>query len=101
MKLTISILNMLLGISGKFEITASFFRKNDEKTTLKPYMISQQIYLKKMIYVPEFVALYEIVPFIILELDNESIRVVVKDYLEDGELRDAIIKKYGLSLIHI
>ena len=58
-------------------------------------MISQQIYLKKMIYVPEFVALYEIVPFIILELDNESIRVVVEDYLEDGELRDAIIKKYG------
>ena len=48
-----------------------------------------------MMYVPEFVALYEIVPFIILELDNESIRVVVKDYLEDGELRDAIIKKYG------
>ena len=58
-------------------------------------MISQQIYLKKMSYVPEFVALYEIVPFIILALDNESIRVAVKDYLEGGEKRDAIIKKYG------
>ena len=46
-------------------------------------------------YVPEFVALYEIVPFVILALDNESIRVAVKDYLEGGELRDAIIKIYG------
>ena len=27
-------------------------------------MISQQIYLKKMSYVPEFVALYEIIPYI-------------------------------------
>ena len=34
-------------------------------------------------YVPEFVALYEIVPYIeYLVLDNESIRVAVKDYLE-------------------
>ena len=33
-------------------------------------------------YVPDFVALYEIVPFIILALDNECIRVAVKDYLE-------------------
>ena len=60
-------------------------------------MISQQIYLKKMSYAPEFVALYEIVPFIILALDNESIRVAVKDYLEGGELKDAIIKKYGMT----
>ena len=56
-----------------------------------------------MSYVPEFVALYEIEPYIILTLDNETIRVAVKDYLEGGEKRDAIIKKYGkiLSLIHI
>ncbi len=31
----------------KFKIAIRFFYKNDEKTTLKPYMISQQIYLKK------------------------------------------------------
>ena len=48
-----------------------------------------------MIYVPEFVALYEIFPYIILALDNESIRVAVKDYLEGGEKRDAIVKMYG------
>ena len=46
-------------------------------------------------YVPEFVALYEIIPFVILALDNETIRVAVKDYLEGGERKDAIIKKYG------
>ena len=71
-------------------------KKNDEKTTLKLYMISQQIYLKKMSYVPELVALYEIVPYIeYLALDNETIRVAVKYYLEGGEKKDAIIKKYG------
>ncbi len=49
-----------------------------------------------MSYVPEFVALYEIIPYIRnLALNNESIRVAVKDYLEGGEKRDAIIKKYG------
>ena len=48
-----------------------------------------------MMYVPEFVALYEITPFIILALDNESIRVAVEDYIEGGEKKDAIIKKYG------
>ena len=48
-----------------------------------------------MMYVPEFVALYEINPFIILALDNESIRVAVKDYLEGGEKKDAIVKRYG------
>ena len=79
----------------KFKIAIRFFYKNDEKTTLKLYMITQQIYLKKMTCVPEFVALYEINPFIILELDNESIRVSVKDYIEGGKKKDAIIKKYG------
>ena len=48
-----------------------------------------------MSYLPEFVALYEIKPFIIMALDNETIRVAVKDYLEGGEKRDSIIKKYG------
>ena len=43
-------------------------------------MILQQIYLKKMSYVPEFVALYEINPYNeYLPLDNETIRVDVKD----------------------
>ena len=49
-----------------------------------------------MMYVPEFVALYEICPYIRnLPLDNESIRVSVKDYLKGGELMDVIINKYG------
>ena len=52
-----------------------------------------------MSYVPDLVALYEINPYIeYLPLDNETIRIAVEDYLEDGELKDAIIK---LSLIHI
>ena len=47
-----------------------------------------------MIYVPEFVALYEIFPYIeYLALDNDTIRNAVKDYLEGGETRNAIIKK--------
>ena len=59
-------------------------------------MISQQIYLKKMSYVPEFVALYEIIPYIRnLPLDDETIRVAVKDYYKGGNKKDAIIKKYG------
>ena len=59
-------------------------------------MILQQIYLKKMSYVPEFVALYEINPYNeYLALDNETIRVAVKDYLEGGEKKDAIVKMYG------
>ena len=67
-----------------------------KKTTLKLYIISQQIYLKKMSYVPEFVALYEIFPYIeYLPLDDETIRVAVKDYLAGGETMNAIIKKYG------
>ena len=49
-----------------------------------------------MIYVPEFVALYEIIPYIeYLSLNNESIRVAVTDYVEGGETRDSIINKYG------
>jgi hypothetical protein len=50
----------------------------------------------KVTYVPEFVALYEIIPYIeYLPLNNETIRVAVKDYLEGGEKKDTIIKKYG------
>jgi surface protein len=49
-----------------------------------------------MSYVPDFVALYEICPYIRkLALDNETIRVAVKDYLEGGERKADIIKKYG------
>ena len=49
-----------------------------------------------MSYVPEFVALYEIIPYIRkLPLDDETIRVAVKDYLEGGEKKDAIVKMYG------
>ena len=49
-----------------------------------------------MSYVPEFVALYEIFPYIhILSLNNETIRVAVKDYCDGGKKKDAIIKKYG------
>ena len=49
-----------------------------------------------MMYVPEFVALYEIIPYIRnLPLDNDTIRNAVKDYLEGGKKKDVIIKKYG------
>ena len=49
-----------------------------------------------MSYVPEFVALYEIFPYIRnFPLDDETIRVAVKDYVEGGEKRDAIVKVYG------
>ena len=72
------------------------FCKNDGKTTLKLYMITQQIYLKKMTCVPEFVALYEICRYIRnLPLNNESIRVAVRDYFSGDKEKDAIIKKYG------
>ena len=65
-----------------------------------------------MTCVPEFVALYEIVPYIeYLPLNNETIRVALEDYHKGGEKQDAIINKYGkiedwnttdvLSLIHI
>jgi hypothetical protein len=49
-----------------------------------------------MSYVPELVALYEIFPYIeYLPLNNESIRVAVKDYLEGGKSKDVIIKRHG------
>ena len=48
-----------------------------------------------MSYVPEFVALYEINPYIILALDNETIRVAVKNYLAGGMKKDVIVKRYG------
>ena len=49
-----------------------------------------------MSYVPDFVALYEIVPYIRnLPLNNESIRVALKYYHKGGEKQDAIINKYG------
>ena len=44
-----------------------------------------------MSYMPEFVVLYEIIPYIeYLPLNNETIRVAVKDYIEGS-----VIKKYG------
>ena len=67
-----------------------------------------------MSYVPDFVALYEIIPYIeYLPLKDKSIRVAVNDYFKGCELKAVIITKYGkicdwnttnvtnLSLIHI
>ena len=48
-----------------------------------------------MMYVPEFVALYEIKPFIILALENKTIRIAVRDYFSGDKEKDSIIKKYG------
>ena len=48
-----------------------------------------------MSYVPEFVALYEIEPYIILALDNDTIRVAVEEYRKKRKKRNVIIKKYG------
>ena len=49
-----------------------------------------------MSYVSDLVALYEIIPYILnLPLNNETIRVAVEDYIEGGEKKDIIIKKYG------
>ena len=49
-----------------------------------------------MMYVPDFVALYEIFPYIeYLPLNNETIRVALKDYHKGGNKKDAIINKYG------
>ena len=49
-----------------------------------------------MSYVSEFVALYEICPYIRnFPLDDESIRVAVRDYFSGDKEKDAIIKKYG------
>ena len=45
----------------------------------------------KVTYVPEFVAIHEICPYIEnLPLNNKSIRVAVKDYVEGGEERIVI-----------
>jgi len=50
-----------------------------------------------MSYVPEFVALYEIVPYIeYLALNNDTIHNAVYFYLQGGKNKDVIIKKYGL-----
>ena len=47
-----------------------------------------------MMYVPDFVALYEIVPYILnFPLNNKTIRDAVKNY--DKFKKDDIIKKYG------
>ena len=48
-----------------------------------------------MVYVPELVVIYEIIPFIRLALENDSIRVAVKDYLKGGYQKDSIINRYG------
>ena len=48
-----------------------------------------------MSYVPELVALYEIEPYIILALDNDTIRVAVEEYRKKRKKRNVIIKKYG------
>ena len=59
-------------------------------------MVSQQIYLNKMSYLPELVVLYEIVPYIeYLPLDDETIHFAVLDYCKGSETKNAIIKKYG------
>ena len=72
------------------------FCKNDGKTTLKLYMITQQIYLKKMSYVPELVALYEIFPYIeYLPLKDKEIYIAVYYYIKGGKSKDVIIKNYG------
>ena len=58
-----------------------------------------------MSYVPEFVALYEIIPYIRnFPLNNETIRVAVKDYLEGGEKKILLSKnmvrlKIGIHLM--
>ena len=49
-----------------------------------------------MSYVPKFVALYEIVPYIdYLPLKDEIIHIAVNFYLQGGKKKDSIIKKYG------
>ena len=50
-----------------------------------------------MSYLPEFVALYEIFPYIRnLPLNNDTIHNAVYFYLQVGKNKDVIIKKYGL-----
>ena len=49
-----------------------------------------------MSYAPEFVALYEIIPYIHnLPLNNYTIRNAVYFYLQGGKNKDVIIKKCG------
>ena len=49
-----------------------------------------------MSYLPELVALYEIIPYIEFSpLNNATIHNAVSDYCEGGERKDPIIKKYG------
>ena len=73
-----------------------FFVKNDEKNDLETLYDFTTNLLEDMMYVPEFVALYEIVPYIeYLSLDDEKIHNAVSDYCEGGEKRDAIVKMYG------
>jgi len=49
-------------------------------------------------YVPEFVALYEIVPYIEYSpLKDEIIHIAVYLYLQGGKHKDTIIKKYGMT----
>ena len=58
--------------------------------------ISEITNVRNMNYVPEFMALYEILPYIDYSpLDDETIRVAVKDYDKCGKKKDDIIKKYG------
>jgi len=87
---------IMILMMSKFEITVRFFCKNDEKNDLETLYYFTTNLLEEMSYVPEFVALYEIIPYIRnFPLDDEGIRVAVKDYVEGGEKKDAIIKKYG------
>ena len=63
---------------------------------IEKWDVSNVTDMSKVTYVPEFVALKEIIPHIeYLPLDNETIRVAVKDYLKRGKKQDDIIKKYG------
>jgi len=64
-------------------------------STLLLNIITQMSTQANMIYVPELVVIYEIIPFIRLALENESIRVAVKDYLKGGYQKDSIINRYG------
>ena len=46
-------------------------------------------------YLPDMLAIYEINPYIITALDNDSIRVAVNYYLEGGFKKDISIMRYG------
>ena len=49
-----------------------------------------------MSYVPEFVALYEIVPYIeYLPLKDKEIYIAVYFYIQGGKSKDVIIKRHG------